>query len=586
MPLNRKNENIITITKMRLVINGFLYPVASVDIQLGQNFIPMIRLTVAPERVAASDVEDDLPLIRQNNAQPTLERFIQHHQELQSLALRDDVPVSFAMRVEQNNTGEVQEIDVSNWVLTGGGVQNLSADGGFLLGVSIKHPAYRCDRASISLVNHASTADIPGSLSGTDNSYVDLVDTYSGIIDTYLTSTATSIDDTDAVVTDPSDNFSFDEDCDVSLKTISTTMSDQLEAALETFTENVVWFSQEGSGDFPFDGDAEISDQYSLSDSTSEYYAKSMWSIVGNRGTPGSGATLWKTFAFDVVPEYELTVTGAPTDDKLLVYPFAPWGVSTLNIKDTEINALTQPPYDNYPVAGIIANYEAGSESDVLSNYKAATSDGASSDNSLVSGLAGFVCPLANGLIGTIRYMSPPTWIQQLPRLKASDHLDKLNHTMNRQRYNKDTDITFFENDGAGSTEGDPATFKAMRAAATLWTEQAFLRVYRSGVNLALSTRLKIQDMSSSLPGGYLRPGVTMSVGSEDESNGSSSILLYFYVTKVHHQIDAQNGTASTTLNGSYVRPPINFPQAGITQDKIIEGLTNPLYGANGSVIV
>jgi hypothetical protein len=121
------------------------------------------------------------------------------------------------------------------------------------------------------------------------------------------------------------------------------------------------------------------------------------------------------------------------------------------------------------------------------------------------------------------------------------------------------------------------------------WSEQAFLRLYKSDNLISMDTRLMLATPSSSDPKNFVRPGIVVKVMSvdypDDQQNPSAADekpVLYFYVTKVVHEMSPEDKRAGTALIGSYVRFASDLDQIGVTEDDIDNGLKNPIYNSRG----
>jgi hypothetical protein len=293
---------------------------------------------------------------------------------------------------------------------------------------------------------------------------------------------------------------------------------------------------------------------------------------------------LWDQF-LSQMNALELTVRGSPSDDKLQVRPFAPWGKATLVLYDREIWSIDMPPFDELYLAGVVAEFSGGVDADALSVYVPV--DGAQDVRLLpqLNGVAGYVCPLLapEPLAGPVRAVNPPAWIRDYLYDQGGAY-SLADFPLNASSHNFGVENLSSGNEAPELPKQVAATraeFQNYVTAVRKYCKQVFLRNFRSEAGVSLGTRLLIQAQ-----GQYVTPGTVARIDSvteneqtaKNQATASATPSLYFYITRVVHNIDVMSGEATTNLIGAFVRSPQDAGLGGFTATHLTEGVPNPMY--------
>jgi len=583
----KASDWLYSFTGMDLVMtNGeseeaFRYPLATVVVRLSQNGLPSIKMVIDATKIPETDDEPRLPAADPKKG--TLAGLLEVHDEIQQMVHNDSWRAGLSISV----TSEVdfQDLNIADWVVVGGGIEGLSASGAFAVGVTIQHKIVRATRALGQLPNLSALLNIPSDLAIAAAEVAEPspivpptnpVGAYIQAIRAYISRAQTSLDD----VTTPEEG--------ASMRDLTKTLVERLTQAVADLEDNLEWDAAGGS-DFPFPDIGEVS----------EYIDDTFWAYAGlPTDTP------WGAFSKTVAGAYEFTVNGTANDARLIVSPFAPWGKSMGVIYDDEIYDLQLPSVDGYPVAGVIATFDRATQNELFSILVGAVG-GDKAEEILgghtieeVTSSGGFLSPIFSGAIGRVEFARPPEWVAayltyQTSRIGEEDHpLDKGN-----------VEFTMFEGETSIHTP-EAADFDTYRELINIWCKQAFFRLFRRGMGVSIGTRLMLQSPDMATPAFQVRPGVTMEIRSREDD----APIIFFYVTEVHHTMDAQGKQAHTNIVGNYVRPnkDISFgepPEEGesdgsdgdgvvdggiepfiLTAAEIVAGVPNPLYESAGEL--
>ena len=572
---------IYTFSGMDLIVadsssdSTFRYPLATVISRISHNGIPTVKMTIDASKIPVTDDDPHLPAAEPKAA--SLSGLLKVHDEIQQMVHND----SFRAKLEISVSSEVdfQVLNVSDWVVVGGGIEGLNASGSFAIGVTIQHKIVRATRALGQLPNLSTLLNIPGDLATAAAEIepaprippTNPVGAYIQAIRAYISRAKQApLDDTTA------------PDGGATTRELSEILVERLTQAVADLEDNLEWDAAGGS-DFPFPDIGELS----------EYIDDTFWAYAG---TPTN--TPWDTFSKTVVGAYELQVAGEGSDAPLLVSPFAPWGKSMGVIYDDEIYDLQLPSVDGYPVAGVIATFDRATQNELFSVFVDAV--GGEEATAILGGhtieemtsAGGFLDPISAGAIGRVEFATPPEWVAAYLTYQTSRISEDENPL------DKDlVDFGVFSRESAIGTPV-PADFETYREIINIWCKQAFFRLFRRGMGVSIGVRLMMQSPDMTTPNFIVRPGVTMEIrGREDDEP-----IIFFYVTEVRHIMDAQGSQAYTNIVGNYVRPnrdivfgePPEDSEGGdgeegeapapfiLTAAQIVEGIPNPLYESVG----
>ena len=591
----RVEDHIYTFTRVAFLLESdsgekLYYPVASISMRMALNQIPEATIVVAPQSFGEEEVTDPqsagfIFVAQPEPLKPTFSSFVNEYRNLQKLILSEGATASLFVTMERSDGNEKQEVSITKWIPREATINSTERSGSFLLSVSIMHPAYLASSATGWLPNSAATLNPPESFTLPEEDLEsNIPELFIGVNKIYIEKAKEAITglgpEEPGGGTQPASSI----ECATDVETLSEVSFDRLEKSLDAFLESIVWDSLEGN-DLPFEGD-----MIDTGSSQEEYFGRLLWQTAGRQDSP------WLTFV-SMTGEYDLVISGAPSDEKLIVTPFVPWGKWSMQLFDSEIYANQMPGMGQRDVSGVLAAYESGAENDYdLSYYEPLDNGQLMSNAPQLNTYGGYVCPLTQEpiLLGPIAYRDVPSWLREYLYDQSGDFgPNSDSNPMGRNEANFDTFSAYDDEQAPPDLDTGSAGAAAPVGYEELinrWCRQAFFRLYKSDDAIAVSTRLLIQSASANTPGRYVRPGIVVKISSvvfpEDgiQSPGlaEEEPVLYFYVTGVSHEITPGTKTATTTLTGSYVRFAEAIQQAGITADQIESGIENPIYSSLG----
>jgi hypothetical protein len=549
------------------------YAVSRIRIELAEGSYPAITLIVAPESFPASPQLASVGAFefpaQETILAPTLQDFISENQQLQALVGKEGVVAGFALWIVRADNAEEQTVTINNWVLTGSGVVQGSAAGGWTVAVSIVHPAHRSTQGIGWLPNSTDMMSAPATAVGKNP-----VDLFLEALQDYYKQTETVINEPNLTGEGRSTEL-VDFDCSdqngSSIVAVAEKSRERLNAALVALQASVAW-DNGGGADLPFPEEAWAD---------ADYLLRMLWTQMSGQ------QPVWEQF-LEQMSALELTVCGSPSDEKLLVRPFAPWGKAALVLYDREIWSIDMPPYDNLDIGGVVAAFSGGVDADALSVFDPI--DGAQDVRLLpqLDGVAGYVCPLLapKPLAGPVLAIDPPGWIRDY-LYDAGGSYSPTDFPLNFDKYNLGAEQLSTGNEPPEMPPPVAATQEVFRdyvTAVRKYCKQVFLRSFRSGAGISLGTRLLIQSQNK-----FVLPGTVARIDSVTENEqtsqkpeaASATPALYFYITKVVHNIDVMAGGATTNLVGAFVRSPQDVGLGGLTAKQLTDGIPNAVYAAD-----
>lgn len=573
------------------------YPVASIRFTITMNQIPTMTVAVAPQGFSdLSEVTANLDSFvfteQPEPLQPTFLDFVQEYRILQEGVLRGDMFTTLQLELARRDRGDIQRVDINDWIPTEVAINSSGASGSFLLSLTSQHPAYRTSTSIGWIPNTADSmnapesfilpedeggipSDIPGIFVNDKKIYLEksrnlvtgfLPDAESGAAP--LPETAIECD----VAENPSQ----------SLEAVSEAALDSLEESLDAFIDTLEWNAL-GGNDLPFDGRL-------VTTYPERYFGRLLWYTAGTPSPP------WQTF-IQTLGDYDLAISGDPSDDPLQITPFAPWGRYSMILYDGEISSVQMPGMGKRDVSGVITGYNDGPVNDFDTSVYIAFSDGNSVVNTpQMTTLGGYVCPLLEEpvMLGPLLYRNPPAWLREYYGDQSGDYgTDGVNNPMGRTSVNANVPTIY--NETAQSTAPEPQVPEERSVGYSdminKWSEQVFLRMYKSDDAISINTRLLLATPSSTTPRNFVRPGIVVKIVStvfpEGEEPSAANVeerdVLYFYATQVIHEIVPGSKTARSALTGTYVRFADDIEEMGVTAEDIDAGLKNPIYDTVGA---
>jgi hypothetical protein len=588
----RVEDHVYTFTRVAFLLetaegDKFYYPVASIEMKLALNQIPTATVVVAPQSFMNEEATDPrdgefIFIAQPEPLDPTFIDFVNEYRNLQKTILAEGATASLFVTVERSDGNETQEIVIESWIPREAAINSTEQSGSFLLSVTLMHPAYLASSATGWLPNSSATLNPPESFVLSDEGLgSNIPDLFIGVNKIYADKGREAI--TGIVPEEGEGDGLSDIECATSIEQLSDIAFDRLESSLDSFVDYIEWAAL-GGNDLPFEGE-----MVPPSSAQDEYFGRVLWQTAGRQDSP------WLTFV-SMTGAFDMVVSGAPSDSKLLVTPFVPWGKWSMRLFDSEIYANQMPGMGQRDVSGVLAAYNDGPENDFENSYITALDNGSSVSNpSQLNTFGGYVCPLTEDpvLLGPIAYRDLPSWLREYLYDQGGDFGPNGNsNPMGRNEANFDS-ASAYDSDGAPPEAPTPGSGEAPVEYSSLvnqWCQQAFFRLYKSDDAISINTRLLITSPSANTPGGYVRPGIVVKVSSVTFPDGEIQSLglaeeepvLYFYVTSVTHQISPGGRTATTTLTGAYVRFAEALDQAGIGLEQIENGVANPIFDSLG----
>jgi hypothetical protein len=538
-------------------------PVASIKFEMANNTIPVAHLVVDPSKEAAGAT----PTPNENALlpkAPTLASLSDMYKTLQTKVNLKTVLVSVTGDIACNS--DKQKLQLALWRLTGVGIAGLSASGSFSLTLTITHPAYDATKGGCWLPNHEDIAKVPDELL---NRQTDPLVGFVEACSAYLAKAKNGVDD--------ANNGEFGSEgesagTDPTLKELTDVILPSAEAAVFALALNTAWYKADGE-DVPF--------------ASSSATASQVAAIMGRAYWPYTGRpsmSVWDVFTSIVCPAFEITVNGDPSGNQLVVTPFAPWGKPVAVIYDDEIADISLPSEDADPLAAVLASYHDSTMEADWGIYVAAvtgTGEAGATVKEITQG-GGFLEPLKQGILGKIMVLNPPAWARDFLKYRAA-----LVGEGEDSVYPLDAGIYISAINSAASDSTPAAAnpnredYTTYRKLLNVWCRQAFYRGYRYSMGVTMRVRLMITNPEfKNVPGQYLRPGITIEV----RSRSADETIFYFYISAVTHVMDSQNAQAYTTVQGSYLRADEQILDTVLSEEQLVNGIENALYGSTGDI--
>lgn len=282
---------------------------------------------------------------------------------------------------------------------------------------------------------------------------------------------------------------------------------------------------------------------------------------------------LWQTMAQGLLPSLELIVSAGFRKPELRVRPLCPWGAITNWY--SSVGSLTLSGGRDYVVGVVVQEKGAKDDGEPLSTMDS-EADGESVDAAtVVTALTGDVCAMMgpDAMPGVAALAPPPPWIDMMEQQSfAALDPEVLNtahgapvlqgaSTAKTPETGSLESLTRLERYAKWATQ---SVRKTIGAAKTLDNLQAALLLFPELLN---DPNARTEPI----------PGEVIAVQAHEPNSERAGLrtLLAFFVTRVVHTVDVENGQAGTTLYGSHVR--LNtIPAIELTD--FDSGLSNPVY--------
>lgn len=528
------DEWIYHVEDLTFTVDDEEYPVSRVVFTAFDNKFPTVTLRIA----AVDSVDTDIQAI-------TVAQLIEYQNKLQQKAGVDGVETLLKFKLVSPK--DTQELELENWSLHSAGLEPVGSSGDVAATIMLAHPAILATKASLILYNFANAVEQPASIDG------------GNIYENFLKAAKVYLEEVENGGSNPpGDNYdivgnqSIDELNEITLERVAK--------SLEDLEKSVEW-----------GGDEFFSYPYKdINFDIAELLKPAIWNSAQMQGSDPFSAMS------QLLGDFLLVFSGTFNNDKLQIIPYAPWGKSVGFITDDEVTSITLPSTDPGLISGVLCRFECGKYTEwgylppgYIDNVKGG-SDLQPEDNTQV---AGFI-KHAKQLLGPIVDISLPGWLSSIFKRESNTGF-----TYDEKKINPDNDTV----DTSAAAADYQVLSQEIYDIASTYAEDVFYQMYRSQMQIAFNTRFMMSNPNIKTPDNLLRPGVTMHLQSIEDDKP----LLYFYVNRVEHIIDAHEGSAYSRFTGGYVRPAEGIKGADdwvITEDQVKEGIPNRSYSGTGEI--
>ena len=522
---SKSSQSVYTFSDVSLVVGARKCLVSSGVIQLMENAIPTATFPIDPVHTPSQPTNVATA--------PTLADISQWHDYYSKLAVLR-TPCTFTAKVTSVG-GDIQSINLKDWILTGAGIKSASAGGSMSLELELQHPICLCQDASLAMP-YVPFAEIFTADSSAN--YTDLVDAIANIALNYSTAKlSASLKDTsiggcssDVGVLQPLQAVTF--------------LQSKLAGAARDFMANIEWLNP--SAGWP------------LQTCLAAYIGAVKYTLI-EYFTTGRTNNLWELLIRTIVPDFMVSVVPSITG-KLGLQPFQPWLKPNITLIDEDITSLTFPGTDPAPVVGVtVADMQLSNTRIYYPNRMREYSEVGVTFAPLV------VIQAPASYRGTILQMNIPSWLVAAQNRAASgEGVNSSAAQLSKKGcFTSPADIV------AGARAPSQNSGSSNSAPSALWTSAAFAyakacfyQTFRQSVQVGVQTRFMIKSGAVN----YI-PCQSCSVVSV---NGK--VAFDFYITSVVHSFSCADGSAGTEIAGTHARPRTGFP--GVVDPDT----HNPLY--------
>jgi hypothetical protein len=521
-------EWIYTVETARFAIDDVEYPVSAVTFTYQHNGMPAVKIGLA---ATSGGMDADIESV-------DMATMIKYQNKIQAKVNTPDTVVT--LELSMVSKADTQTIVLKEWSLQGAGIEKLGVDNRVMVSVTMVHPAYRARQSTLVVYNYPEEVEPPDELEG-DNLY----DWFTFSIMEFLEKVSDSADTGEGDAADPT--------AEITAAMVSKTFD-----AMYYMINYVEWGVMGGFG-------------YPLMDLDEDEVLKGViQTAVWNMAKIDGGNPL--DALMNMLGAFQLCLIGAFDDNPLQIVAFEPWGVKTASIYDDEINSLEMPAEDPRPVAGVVMKYAGNSgEYSILPPGYYVNLGGKRVSPEDFNSASGDVS-MIDKLVGEIVNIDPPQWMLMFLTGSTTENV-----ALGTDNLNDEGDITNSGDSGAAADLGD--NVEIFGNMADRFCTQHFWTLYRAGVQVSLVTRFMLINKNFPTPGNMVIPGIVITVSSR--ATGSPEHLLYFFVDRVQHIVDADAKAAYSQITGSFVRPAEGVYSMGgtvITAEEVKNGLKNQLW--------
>ena len=495
---------------------GVKLPVAGFSLELVSTGIPKLVIQVDPFHQEGADVTQALA--------PQLGNFVRTWKRLQDALQGGNRELSFDFDAQKEradgapeNYDDLQKFKLDGWVMTAAGMRDVGPTGGFAVVIEAMHPAYQFQESTAFLQSTGKEVKIQPSEIAQTNVFEALISAmraYHSVHEMGERIPELHGDDYEQVVQD----FS--------------TMIDNLE-------DYIVWDPDWSGGGIPAAGlwpkELEQVVLYSLVD-----YVRA-----------ASNSASWDRFIHSICAQWFLSLLPTFAEPKLRIRPLEPYQLHTMDLYDHDIVSMTLPAVDPAPIKGVMGTF-----SDLLTAGALSFGTTAEGERILHKDQVSVVEPT---LSGKILNLQVPAWvsgaIDTAAAVRAGDFLpDEGENSKGEIPLSYGSEQNSSSSDTEPQEEVDVEDFKKIITdVLPAIGKELFLENFRNYYQVSLTTRLLIKTEDAQTPGGYLLPGFVARLQSTPENSDNAQALLDFYVIKVVHSVNCQQGKASTQILGSFI---------------------------------
>ena len=491
------DRNVYKVSDVKFTAEGAEYPVSGIRLSCVDNGIPTATVTLSPFSDDATKA-DLAPMIDKYNTLNALS------------GGRKSATLTATLKSES----DTQEIKLEGWALLYAGLRDMSADGSFQVYVVMQHPIVRANLSAMCLQNlYNNQAGVSSAMDGATN----LLEAVFAAIDDYL------------VARDPGSgsgpiggaNVDYSDNLEGTTREVDAASYGVAVAALGFVRTQLKW-DVAGSG-FACQSQIDI-----IAEHIKEYLGRAV-SAEGQSILEAVRSTLG-AFMLCVKPKFD--------SEKIAVTAFEPWVKPTLTIYDDQTSSIDIPPVTDAPVSGVMVVGPTLRITDTTT-FTADAPDPASDDQGeygkIDQGVIGGYTDLAKALGGDVRQVALPEWL-------SIYYENSLKGTPVYTRTGLNGEPTSPSSPDALAAYNE--TRETMQPAVKAHAHDMFWQMFRAQVGISLGLRFMMTS-----EGGPLVPGVCATL--KTRSGGE---LFQFYITSVEHTLDAMAGTASSRVEGAYLR--------------------------------
>lgn len=453
-----------------------------------------------------------------------------------------------------------QDFDLKGWLVLSAGFVGVHSQGGFSFRIEAVHPLYAFQESTAHLVGSGEDGVIPRYEIYGDNVYEALI---SGM-EAYQRRHKP-----DALVTPAAADKSFSGMA--GMKDIQDTVCSDYAEMVKTLKEHLVWDKDWTGSGFP---DAPFT-HFGMS----THIPYGVLEYIKSMNNAGS----WDWLVHMFCAHWFLVIVPTYWENALRMKPLETWQRFRATIYDTDCTSIDLPAVDPAPARGVMGLFDASGLTG-YAEYSLFPEGAAKTRIEAVS-------MLVEGLTGRILSLGIPGWLKNLAQDDQASNATLAaagKDTLESGEYGASNNVYDIKG-GTGSVRAtalddlinpDDGVLKNV-------AKELFLENYRLHYQIAIRGRLMVRNKSATTPDKFIVPGYVMRLAGNPDLPGATigTDLLDFYVTKVAHIIDCQNGTAYTEIAGAFVHDVGGPTLKDLDGNTVMQaGIgTNPMYASSAA---